>query len=68
MPHKQEVQYHLQQAAAHLRVAAGATLKQAPADPQLVHLPAELTGNQWLVIADKLDEQRKQLARPVAMG
>lgn len=68
MPHKQQVQYHLQQAAAHLRVAAGETLKQAPAEPQATHLPAELTGNQWLLIADKLDEQRQQLARPVVMG
>lgn len=65
---KQDIQFHLQQAAAHLRVAAGATLKQAPAEPQAVHLPAELTGNQWLVIADKLDEQRQTMARPITLG
>ena len=68
MPHKQEAQYHIQEAINHLRQAGGITLKQAPADPQSQHRPAELAGNELHVIADRLEQIQQVAARTISLG
>lgn len=68
MPHKQEVQYHIQEAIHHLRQAGGITLHEAPKDPQTEFRPAELAGNELLVIADHLENVKAFAAKPIVMG
>jgi len=68
MPHNNEAQFHINEAINHLRLAAGVTLKQAPADPQSQHRTAELAGNELHVIADRLVEIQKVSARTISLG
>ncbi|MEO3879287.1 hypothetical protein [Rheinheimera fenheensis] len=68
MPHKQEAQYHIQEAINHLRLAGGIALKQAPADPQSHFRPAELAGNELHLIADHLENVQKVAARTISLG
>lgn len=68
MPHKQEVQYHIQEAINHLRKAGGISLQQAPADPQSAFRPAELAGNELHLIADHLENVQKVAARTISLG
>lgn len=68
MTHKFETQYHIQEAINHLRLAAGVTLKQAPAHPQSQSRPAELAGNELHLIADHLENVQKVAARTITLG
>lgn len=68
MQHKQEVQYHIQEAINHLRQAGGITLQLAPADPQSQFRPAELAGNELHLIADHLENVQKVAARTITLG
>lgn len=68
MAHKNEVQYHIQEAINHLRQAGGITLQQAPADPQSQFRPAELAGNELHLIADHLENVQKVAARTISLG
>jgi hypothetical protein len=68
MPRKQEVQFHIQEAINHLRLAGGITLQQAPADPQSLFRPAELAGNELHLIADHLENVQKVAARTITLG
>lgn len=68
MPHKQEAQYHIQEAINHLRKAGGITLHEAPKDPQSHFRPAELAGNELQLIADHLENVQKVAARIISLG
>lgn len=68
MQRNSEQRFHLKEAIHHLRAAGGIALKQAPADPQATHLPAELAGNQWLVIADAIEAEAAKLNQPITLG
>ncbi|MDP2715521.1 hypothetical protein [Rheinheimera sp.] len=67
MPHNNEAQFHINEAINHLRLAAGVTLKQAPADPQSQFRPAELAGNELILIADHLENVQKVAARTITL-
>ena len=68
MPHKQEVQFHIQEAIHHVRQAGGITLQLAPEEPQKACRLKELAGNELLVIADHLENVKAFASKPIVMG